>query len=183
MISACVKNGFLHLGVRTLQVRRSSSCPAILMLDMSNDQYLAESKEFALTDAETSSKVSDSDSEMSWSDEEQEETLEITSVMVRHIPAKYTQKQLFAEVQEITDEFDFLYLPTARIGVKSLGYAFINFKSAAIAVDFTKKFQDHSFKLSPGSKKRAAVCDSDVQGLDAYRQIYGQAKHQVCFRA
>jgi hypothetical protein len=181
MISACVKNGFLHLAAPTIQVKRSDSCPAIPCLYTFDEQYLSESKEVDLTDSKTISTVSDSDSEMSWSDEEEEQ--EITSVMVRHIPAKYNQQQFLAEVEEITPEFDFLYLPTARIGVKCLGYAFINFKSAAIALDFSQRFQGHAFKLSPGSKKRAAVCNSDVQGLETYRQFYGSAKHEVCFRA
>merc|ERR1711990_378810 len=66
-----------------------------------------------------------------------------TSVMVRHIPCRYTQAKLVQEVEETGIPFDFLYLPPAKHSRGNLGYAFINFETNEGALEFLELFSGH----------------------------------------
>jgi hypothetical protein len=99
-----------------------------------------------------------------------------TTVMVRHIPCRYTQEELFIEVEEMNIAFNFLYLPPARRSIGNLGYAFINFLSRADAEKFIANFTGHSFRCQPNSKKRAEVIFAKLQGFQENVEFYSSAK-------
>jgi hypothetical protein len=101
-----------------------------------------------------------------------------TTVMVRHIPCKYSQEALMEEVLEFSSNFDYFYLPPARTAKieKNLGYAFINFKSLQEAEEFTHAFQGYQFKLFPNSLKRATVNYAELQGKEANLESYRKSK-------
>jgi len=71
--------------------------------------------------------------------------LGMTTVMVRNIPAMYTQEMLVSECVNM-GTFDFLYLPRSGNGHSNLTYAFINFVSEEHALAF--KDQWHKKRLT-----------------------------------
>jgi hypothetical protein len=97
---------------------------------------------------------------------------EWTSIMVRHIPCRYTQEHFFQELSEFGLPFNFLYLPPARRCTGNLGYAFINFVRAEDAEYFLRIFQGHAFKMHPNSKKRAQVLYAKLQGFKQNVEFY-----------
>jgi hypothetical protein len=109
-----------------------------------------------------------------WSAEEDEKT----TVMVRHIPCKYTQDKLMDEVLLFSTGFDFLYLPLARTSKsqKNLGYAFINFNSGWEAQRFMADFDQYAFKLFPNSTKRAQVTWAELQGFQENVDFFNASK-------
>ncbi|KAF4709208.1 hypothetical protein FOZ62_022726 [Perkinsus olseni] len=73
-----------------------------------------------------------------------------TTMMIRNVPKRYTQRML---IQELTGRgfegtFDFFYLPTDISSGRNLGYAFVNFLTPALAATFKSVF--HKLQL-PGS--------------------------------
>jgi len=90
----------------------------------------------------------------------------VTTVMLRHIPNKYTQASLLNELNRMgfSGRYDFFYLPMDVHNRTNVGYAFINFLTPQDALRFSRtltnyKFQQHS------SQKIATVSPAHVQGL------------------
>jgi RNA recognition motif-containing protein len=75
-----------------------------------------------------------------------------TTVMIRNIPCRYTQEQLYKEMREYGFLFNFMYLPPARHSPGNLGYAFANFLCSDAAQRFIPEFAGHAFKQQPNSK-------------------------------
>jgi hypothetical protein len=95
-----------------------------------------------------------------------------TTVMLRNVPCKYNQKDLYHEVTMLTDiTFNFLYLNICRMSKRNLGYAFINFYNHADAVEFCKLLQNHIWKVY-SSIKVADCMFAHVQGLEAHVTYY-----------
>jgi hypothetical protein len=104
---------------------------------------------------------------------ETSEVSETTTVMLRNIPNKYTQKMLMEvfDGRGFEGRYDFFYLPMDFRHNCNLGFAFANFDSEATLREFTEKFE--GFKL-PGfnSTKVCQVSLARVQGLHANIQHY-----------
>merc|ERR1719160_780102 len=90
----------------------------------------------------------------------------VTTVMLRHIPNKYTQATLLLELDRMgfAGRYDFFYLPMDVHNRTNVGYAFINFLTPQDALRFSRiltnyKFQQHS------SQKIATVSPAHIQGL------------------
>ena len=96
-----------------------------------------------------------------------------TTVMLRNIPNKYTQKMLMDHVDErgFMNRYDFLYLPIDFRNKCNVGYAFINFVDNTALQDFKGLFD--GYKL-PGfnSQKVCQVTYARVQGLEANVEHY-----------
>lgn len=100
-------------------------------------------------------------------------TDERVTVMLRNIPNKYTQRMLLNEINNMgfNGQYDLLYLPLDFKNRCNVGYAFINFLSNPVAVEFIKRLS--GYKL-PGfnSHKICEVSWARVQGLKANIQHF-----------
>jgi hypothetical protein len=96
-----------------------------------------------------------------------------TTVMLRNIPNKYTQRMLLAEVDGLGfgGQYDFFYLPIDYRNKCNVGYCFISFVNNEFARVFMEKL--NGYKL-PGfnSQKICEVSWARVQGLRANIQHY-----------
>jgi hypothetical protein len=93
-----------------------------------------------------------------------------TTIMLRNIPNRYTQRDLIEELEDLgfKDKFDFLYLPVDKGTLSSVGYAFINFVCPFSAERCTQVFNGYSFRPLNNSKtKVASTSVAHLQGLDA----------------
>ena len=71
-----------------------------------------------------------------------------TTVMIRHIPNRYTYQNLEEEINLICkDKYDFLYLPIDSENNCNLGYAFINFINPLHIVQFYITFKSRKWLL------------------------------------
>jgi len=93
---------------------------------------------------------------------------DVTTMMLRNIPNKYTQTSLLQEIDDcgFVDSYNFFYLPMDVHNCSNVGYAFINFVLPQDADRFCAKFSDHRFQRFQ-SRKISSVCTAHVQGLDA----------------
>lgn len=99
-----------------------------------------------------------------------------TTVMIRNIPCRCTQPELLEEIEEVTPGVNFLYLPASRKREGTLGYAFVNFLSPQLAVQFIRDFQNHEFTKQPNSNKRADVGYALLQGFKDNVRFYRRSK-------
>ncbi|CAJ1395221.1 unnamed protein product [Effrenium voratum] len=91
---------------------------------------------------------------------------DVTTMMLRNIPNKYTQNSLLQEINDMgfSGTFNFFYLPMDVHNRSNVGYAFINFLRPDDAELFRSKFSDHRFQRFQ-SRKISSVCTAHVQGL------------------
>merc|ERR1719487_1128702 len=97
-----------------------------------------------------------------------------TSVMLRNIPNKYTQRMLLSVVHELgfnQQSFDFFYLPIDFRNKCNVGYAFINFLMNDVAKQFFKALDGYQLRAF-NSDKVCAVAWARVQGLQANIEHY-----------
>jgi hypothetical protein len=97
-----------------------------------------------------------------------------TSVMLRNIPNKYTQRMLLSVVHELgfnQECFDFFYLPIDFRNKCNVGYAFINFLQNDVAKQFFKALDGYQLRAF-NSDKVCAVAWARVQGLQANIEHY-----------
>lgn len=91
-----------------------------------------------------------------------------TTLMVRNIPRKYTQRQFLNDLQALyrlpDAGCDFFYLPADLGSGRNLGYAFLNFLTPAEAARFKAHF--HKLHLYPSAKSGLSVGYAVVQGLE-----------------
>lgn len=95
------------------------------------------------------------------------ESLEVTTVMLRNIPNKYTRAGLLVALSEFGFDpasCNNLYLPMDTESGCNLGYSFLNFVSHAHALEFKKRF-DGCRLPSSGSRKVCSVVWANKQGL------------------
>ncbi|KAL9651719.1 hypothetical protein ABK040_009333 [Willaertia magna] len=79
-----------------------------------------------------------------------------TTLMVKNIPNKYTQKMLLETIDgEFKTKYDFFYLPIDFKNKCNVGYAFINFVDAKSIVPFVERFNHKKWEKFNSEK----VCD------------------------
>ena len=91
-----------------------------------------------------------------------------TSLMVRNIPNKYTQKMLldeFAEAGHGSDKMDFFYLPIDFKNRCNRGYAFVNFVDFKDIAAFHRQYNGKQWRVFNSDK----ICDI------TYARIQGKA--------
>lgn len=90
-----------------------------------------------------------------------------TTLMIRNIPNKYSQKMLLDVLdRQYSGRYDFFYLPIDFKNRCNLGYAFVNFKNAATTAQFYKEFHSKSWEEF-NSKKVCEITYARVQGRNA----------------
>lgn len=104
---------------------------------------------------------------------------QVTTLMIRNIPNRYTQTELMSELKEagFDNKFDFFYLPMDHETHANFGYAFINFVDEHDVEPFTKRF--NGLKLNRfTSNKIIQIVPAQLQGFQANLQHY--CKKAVC---
>ncbi|CAJ1403383.1 unnamed protein product [Effrenium voratum] len=91
-----------------------------------------------------------------------------TTVMVRHIPNRYTTEELLEEVVKrgFAGTFDFLYLPIDFETKKNKGYFFVNMLSEELVWCFRDSFSSHRLEKYK-SQKVPEVAAAVTQGFEA----------------
>eukprot|EP00440_Ansanella_granifera_P036618 gb/GFBE01039730.1/.p1 GENE.gb/GFBE01039730.1/~~gb/GFBE01039730.1/.p1 ORF type:complete len:548 (+),score=139.27 gb/GFBE01039730.1/:1-1644(+) len=96
----------------------------------------------------------------------------VTTVMMRNLPNKYTQQMLLGELRDagfnMQADFDFFYLPMDHSNCANLGYCFINFTKTCRANDFAAAFSGKRMRRF-NSHKTAVIMPASIQG---YEQNY-----------
>lgn len=92
---------------------------------------------------------------------------EMTTVMLRNIPNRYTQTSLLAEINGsgFAGSYDFFYLPMDVHNRTNVGYAFINFVTSQEARRFFATYTDYVFTRH-SSKKIGRVSPAHIQGFE-----------------
>lgn len=89
-----------------------------------------------------------------------------TTIMVRNIPNKYSQRMLHEVFVQFGFDgtFDFLYVPADFFHRLNLGYCFVNFKRPEFAQQFARIFQDYHLPAFK-SKKKIQISLANTQGF------------------
>lgn len=89
-----------------------------------------------------------------------------TTIMIRHIPNKYSIKLLVDELNvNFKDKFDLIYLPIDNINCCNLGFGFINFTHIFHILDFYDHYNGKKWKKF-NSEKKCELAYSKIQGKD-----------------
>jgi RNA recognition motif-containing protein len=193
----CIKNGFFTLVADDVQpIRRSQTFSdlASLTLELPKiDEKIADSSSVSPTSSDisalshTTSLCSSNLSEQSRKSDKQQapwrklkefvtdnqiDSSNYTTIMIRNIPGKYTVHCLIEEIRLTGNECNFVHLPLSKKMDINLGYAFVNFLTPEMARDFLQAFQDYQFLKHPNSTKRAAVDYASMQGFEANVTFY-----------
>lgn len=97
---------------------------------------------------------------------------EKTTVMLRNIPAKFTQSRMLHEfdARGFGGSYDFFYLPIDFAKRQNMSYCFVNFREPARAKEFAATFR--KLKIDPNSSKKCESSFARVQGRDANVEMY-----------
>jgi hypothetical protein len=100
-----------------------------------------------------------------------------TTVMMRNLPNKYTQRLLLSDVNEagFIGTFDFMYLPIDTETNANKGYAFVNFSEPGFAWMFKQGFEGRRMPRF-NSDKVVFVSAATLQGFDANFAHYSQSR-------
>lgn len=98
----------------------------------------------------------------------------ITTVMIRNIPNRFSQRDLAHELESVgfAGCFDFLYIPLDLGTMSNVGYAFVNFTHPMHAVRCMEVLPLHHFKQQRKAGKGVAVSAAHMQGLEANLKHY-----------
>jgi hypothetical protein len=86
-----------------------------------------------------------------------------TTLVVRNIPARYSQDMLLLEFQP-DGAFDLFFLPYSFRDGRTMGYAFLNFRNHRQAITFQQRWH-RQFLNDHGRTKHLDVAAATVQGL------------------
>ena len=87
-----------------------------------------------------------------------------TTLMIRHIPNKYTLKSITNEInQQFKNTYDVFYLPMDYNNNCNLGFAFINFIHPMYIVDFYETFKGRRWNHYL-SENRCELAYAKIQG-------------------
>lgn len=100
-----------------------------------------------------------------------------TTVMMRNLPNKYTQRMLLSEINQtgFLGTFDFMYLPIDPETNANRGYAFLNFITPSYAWMFKLTYEGRKMNRF-NSNKVASVMRATLQGFDANYAHYSTAR-------
>merc|ERR1719401_427232 len=100
-----------------------------------------------------------------------------TTVMMRNLPNKYTQRMLLTEINHtgFLGTFDFLYLPIDPETTANRGYSFLNFIDPGFAWMFKMSYEDRKMNRF-NSNKVVSVVPATLQGFEANYAHYAAAR-------
>lgn len=100
-----------------------------------------------------------------------------TTIMMRNLPNKYTQRMLLTEVNQtgFLGTFDFMYLPMDPETNANRGYAFLNFIDSGFAWMFKMSYEGRKMNRF-NSSKVVSVMPATLQGFDANYAHYSSAR-------
>lgn len=100
-----------------------------------------------------------------------------TTVMMRNLANKYTQRLLLTEINEagFIGTYDFLYLPIDTDTNANKGYAFINFSEPGFAWMFKQAYEGQRMQMF-NSDKVVSVFAATLQGFDNNHAHYANAR-------
>eukprot|EP00930_Biecheleria_cincta_P056888 TRINITY_DN42904_c0_g1_i1.p1 TRINITY_DN42904_c0_g1~~TRINITY_DN42904_c0_g1_i1.p1 ORF type:complete len:479 (-),score=76.24 TRINITY_DN42904_c0_g1_i1:140-1576(-) len=100
----------------------------------------------------------------------QNQSREVTTVMIRNVPNQYHRGHFMQELDRLgfCGRYDFVYLPIDRQTQWNVGYAFVNFESPEDCDKCMQVMSGHKFKkLHPGQQQRyAQVSVAHLQGIE-----------------
>lgn len=101
-----------------------------------------------------------------------------TTIMIRHIPSKYTQSKLMNEINGVGFDgtYDFFYLPIDTRNHGNRGFGFVNFLSAVLAEEFYRKYHGQKLKHFEATTP-IAVMPADVQGFEESAERFFASGH------
>jgi hypothetical protein len=104
---------------------------------------------------------------------------DVTTVMMRNLPNKYTQQMLLEELQDagfrLQQDFDFFYLPMDHSNAANLGYCFINLALTSLANSFSACFSGKKMRRF-NSSKTVVVMPASIQGYERNYQYYSSTR-------
>jgi len=89
-----------------------------------------------------------------------------TTLMIKNIPNKYSQKMLLAALEGHRGNFDFFYLPIDFKNKCNVGYAFINFIRPQYIPPFFKQFNGRTWEKF-NSQKICSITYARIQGKNS----------------
>lgn len=76
-----------------------------------------------------------------------------TTIMIRHIPNKYTEEMLLERINRLHEgTYDYFYLPLDLNNMCNIGYAFINFIDPVFIVPFYEDLNNQSWETFNSEK-------------------------------
>jgi len=92
---------------------------------------------------------------------------QVTTVMFRNIPRKYTAMDVVAELEMIVtrEAFNFVYVPWFKSSTTNMGYAFVNTVDVTTARAVYAMMRGGRWKMGPGSRMMKMV-PASMQGLE-----------------
>jgi len=101
-------------------------------------------------------------------------TGELTTVMLRHIPNRYTSTQLveLLDAKGFQAKYDFVYLPIDFQNKVNLGYCFVNLLSHQWALKFKEEFEGFKAWLFDSIKASEVSWAHPHQGLEEHIERY-----------
>jgi hypothetical protein len=104
-----------------------------------------------------------------------------TTLMIRNIPRKYTQRQLLTDLiaaYDFSGRVDFFYLPIDLGTGRNLGYCFANFVCPTAAAGVKRAL--HKLRLFAGAKSGLSIGYADVQGFEEnVRNVRRSLMHRI----
>jgi hypothetical protein len=104
-----------------------------------------------------------------------------TTVMMKDVPLKYTQRKLIREINSLgfMGLYDFLYLPMDSRTHANRGFAFINMVSVEAAEEFHKKLHGQFLRhFSTNAENAISILPADLQGFEENALQYANTINQ-----
>lgn len=101
-----------------------------------------------------------------------------TTLMIRNIPIKYTDKMMLKELEKFENKFDCLYMPYDFETGGNKGYAFINFTHHLHILLFYEMFQKKTWQKFESKK----ICELNFANFQGINEIKKHAKNYKGFK-
>jgi hypothetical protein len=100
-----------------------------------------------------------------------------TTIMIRHIPNKYSLKLLIEDINEnFKDKYNLIYLPIDNVNCCNLGFGFINFTNIFHILGFYDYYFGKKWKKF-NSDKKCELAYSKIQGKDELLKYIQQSEN------